>query len=319
MKRILVIGAYGQIGTELTLLLREIYGINNVIASDIKLIANNELSENGIFEQLDVLNYEKLANVVSKHRIKTIYNLAAILSVLAEENLHAAWNVGINGLYNVLEVAREYKCSVFFPSSIAVFGENTPRFTTPEDTIMRPSTIYGISKVTGELLCDYYYKRFGVDTRGIRYPGIVSYMTQPGGGTTDYSVDIFFEAIKFKKFICPLKKDTTLDMLYMPDAINAAVTLMEANPEKLKHRNAFNITALNFSPELLAKEIKKHIPDFAMYYHVEPVKQKIADTWPRSVDDNCARNEWGWNPKWNLQSMTKDMLDKIKQFHKDTF
>lgn len=315
MKNILIIGAYGQIGSELTMKLRETYGTEHVVASDIKVIAGNELTENGPFEQLDVLNGEKLNTIVKKHQIDTIYNLAALLSAVAEEKPHAAWNIGINGLYNVLECARDNHCAVFFPSSIGAFGHNTPLDNTPQDTIMRPSTMYGITKVTGELLCNYYHTRFGVDTRGVRYPGIISNVTLPGGGTTDYAVEIYYEAIKYKKFICPLSEHTFLDMMYMPDALDAAIQIMEAKPEKLVHRNGFNITAMSFSPEIIAKEIKKHIPDFKIKYNPDPVKQRIADSWPNHMDDTAAREEWNWNPKWNLENMTKDMLEVIAKKH----
>jgi len=224
-----------------------------------------------------------------------------------------AWNIGIGGLLNCLEVAKEVKCAVFTPSSIGAFGGGTPLDFTPQDTIMRPQTIYGISKVTGELLSDYYYKKYGVDTRSVRFPGIISNMTLPGGGTTDYAVEIYYDAVTQKSFTCPLRPGTFLDMMYMPDAINAAIDLMEADPAKLKHRNAFNVTSMSFDPEMIAAEIRKHIPDFAMNYEIEPVKQGIAEGWPNSMDDSAAREEWGWNPQWNLQTMTVDMLKMIRE------
>jgi nucleoside-diphosphate-sugar epimerase len=243
--------------------------------------------------------------------------LAALLSAVAEEKPQAAWNVGVNGVYNVLEIARKNKCAVFFPSSIGAFGSSTPLDNTPQDTIQRPGTMYGVTKVAGELLSDYYFKRFGVDTRGLRFPGIISNLTLPGGGTTDYAVEIFYEAIRKKEFTCPLAKGTFLDMMYMPDAIDAAINLMEADASKLKHRNAFNVSAMSFDPEIIANEIKKHIPDFVMNYDVDPVKQGIAESWPNNMDDSSARAEWGWNPKYTLDVMTKDMLKVIGEKHKN--
>jgi len=234
---------------------------------------------------------------------------------VAEEKPQAAWNVGVNGVYNLLEIAREYKCALFFPSSIGAFGPSTPLDFTPQDTIQRPSTMYGVTKVAGELLSDYYHKRFGVDTRGLRYPGIISNVTLPGGGTTDYAVEIYYAAIKEKKFTCPLPAGTFLDMMYMPDALDAAIDLMEADPAKLKHRNAFNVSAMSFDPEIIANEIKKHIPDFVMDYDVDPVKKGIADSWPNKMDDSAAREEWGWNPKYDLNAMTLDMLKVIGEKH----
>ena len=225
----------------------------------------------------------------------------------------AAWDVNVNGLYNVLEIAREYDCALFAPSSIGVFGLTTPLDNTPQDTIQRPNTMYGVTKVAGELLCDYYYQRFGVDTRGLRYPGLISYETLPGGGTTDYAVEIFYAAIKEKRYTCFLKEGTYLDMMYMPDAINSAIKLMEADPEKLKHRNAFNVTAMSFAPKHLYDEIKKFIPEFTMDYKVDPVRQAIAESWPNYMDDSVAREEWGWKPEYDLSTMTKDMLEKLSQ------
>lgn len=315
MKNILVIGSVGQIGSELTLELRKRYGNSNVVAGYRSTKPTGELLESGPAEIVDATNMEQIVNVVKKYNIDTIYNLAAILSAVGESKPLAAWNVGIGGLMNCLEVAREYKCALFTPSSIGAFGGGTPLDNTPQDTIQRPQTMYGVTKVTGELLSDYYFKRFGVDTRSVRYPGIISNVTLPGGGTTDYAVEIYYEAIKNKKFTCPLGKGTFLDMMYMPDAINAAIDLMEADPAKLIHRNSFNVTAMSFDPEIIANEIKKHIPDFQMEYNVEPVKQAIANSWPNSMDDTCAREEWGWNPQWNLEKMTADMLKVIGEKH----
>jgi len=311
MKRILVTGSVGQIGSELTPALRDRYGSDNVIAGGHRTKPSKELLEGGPFEIVDCGDLNQLTEVIKKYNIGTVYHLAAILSAVGEKNPQLAWSVNINGLYNVLEVAREFNLAVFVPSSIAAFGPSTPKINTPQDTIQRPTTIYGVTKVAGELLCDYYFKRFGIDTRGVRYPGIISYVTPPGGGTTDYAVEIFYEAIKNKHYTCPLKKGTSLDMMYMPDAINAAINLMEANPDKLIHRNAFNVTAMQLKPEILEESIKKYIPEFRMDYEIDPLKQGIADSWPDSMDDSCAREEWGWKPDYNLESMTKDMLDKL--------
>ena len=311
MKKILVTGAVGQIGSELTMSLREKYGNDNVVASGRKTKPSDKLLNSGPFETVDCTNANELANVVKKYDIDTIYHLAAILSAVAEANPVLAWNVNINGLYNVLEVSREFNCAVFTPSSIGAFGPTTPLDNTPQDTIQRPNTMYGVTKVSGELLCDYYFKRFGVDTRGVRYPGIISNETLPGGGTTDYAVEIYYEAIKHKKYTCNLPAGTFLDMMYMPDAIKAGIDLMEADPSKLKHRNAFNVTAMSFDPEIIAAAIRKHIPEFTMNYDVDPVKKAIADTWPNSMDDSAARAEWGWDPKYKLPETVADMMEKI--------
>ncbi|MBE9492163.1 MAG: NAD-dependent epimerase/dehydratase family protein [Bacteroidetes bacterium] len=315
MKNILVIGSVGQIGSELTMRLREIYGSGNVVAGFRKTEPSKELAESGPLERLDATEPERVVEVVKQYKIDTIFNLAALLSAVAEERPQAAWRVGVDGVFNVLEIAREYKCAVFFPSSIGAFGPSTPLDNTPQDTIQRPNTMYGVTKVTGELISDYYFKRFGIDTRGLRYPGIISNLTLPGGGTTDYAVEIYYAAIKDKKFTCPLPAGTFLDMMYMPDALDAAINLMEADPSKLKHRNAFNVTAMSFDPEIIAAEIKKHIPEFVMNYDVDPVKKGIADTWPNKMDDTAAREEWGWNPKYNLEAMTVDMLKVIGEKH----
>ncbi len=311
MKKILITGAVGQIGSELTMVLREKYGNDNVIATGHKSKPGEKLLNSGPFQFINCLDIKTVDEVVKKYDVNTIYHLAALLSAVAEENPQLAWDVNINGLYNVLEVARERNCAVFTPSSIGAFGPGTPLDNTPQDTIQRPNTMYGVTKVAGELLCDYYYKRFGVDTRGLRYPGIISYETRPGGGTTDYAVEIFYEAIKNKKYTCFLKKGTYLDMMYMPDAINSAMNLMEADPAKLKHRNAFNVTAMSFDPEGIANEIKKIIPDFKIDYKVDPARQDIAESWPNNMDDSAAREEWGWKPGYNLETMTKDMIEKL--------
>jgi len=313
MKRILVIGAAGQIGSELTMALRKRYGNDDVIAAGHKTKPNNKLLESGPFVYLDCRKYEDIEKFVKKYGVDTIFHLAAMLSAAAEANPQLAWDVNINGFYNVLEVARDYDCALFTPSSIGVFGLTTPLDNTPQDTIQRPNTMYGVTKVAGELLCDYYYHRFGVNTRGLRYPGLISYETLPGGGTTDYAVEIFYAAIKEKKYTCFLKEGTYLDMMYMPDAINSAIKLMEADPEKLKHRNAFNVTAMSFAPEHLYAEIKKIIPEFTMDYKVDPVRQAIAESWPNYMDDSVAREEWGWKPEYDLSAMTKDMLEKLSR------
>jgi len=313
MRKILVTGALGQIGSELTMMLRKEYGNDNVIASSRRIKeGHDKLLESGVFEILDVTDGKQISEVVRKHKINTIIHLAAILSAVGEANPHQAWNINMNGLYNVLEVAREENCSVFTPSSIAAFGDSTPKDKTPQDTIQRPNTMYGVTKVAGELLCDYYYHKFGVDTRGVRFPGLISYETLPGGGTTDYAVHIYYDALKSKKYTSFIAKGTKMDMMYMPDALKAIVQLMEADPAKLKHRNAFNITAMSFEPEEIAASIRKFIPEFELDYDVDPVRQAIAESWPNSLDDSAAREEWGWKPDYDLDSMTKDMLEKLK-------
>ena len=311
MKKILIIGSGGQIGTELVKKLRGIYGNENVVASDLRQLTG-EIAENGPFERIDSTNMMQIIEVVRRYNIDTIYNLAAILSATAELNPMLGWNVGIGSLVNCLEVARVFGCAVFTPSSIGAFGPNTPKDMTPQDTIQRPNTIYGVTKVTGELLSDYYFTRFGVDTRSVRFPGLISNLTLPGGGTTDYAVEIYYSAVKGEKFICPLEKGTFMDMMYMPDALDAMVDIMEADPSKLIHRNSFNVTAMSFDPEILYNTIKKYIPTFEMEYKPEPIKQAIANSWPNSLDDSCARNEWGWNPKYDLDKMSVDMIETLR-------
>lgn len=315
MKNILVIGSFGQIGSELTPELRKRYGNSNVVASDLCIRKDNSLVCNGPVEKLDVTNAQTIAELVKKYKIDSIFNMAALLSVVAEKKPQLAWNVGVNGIYNCLEVAREFKCALFTPSSIAAFGEGTPLDNTPQDTIQRPGTMYGVTKVTSELLSDYYHKRFGVDTRSVRFPGIISNVTLPGGGTTDYAVEIYYEAIKSGHYTSFLSAGTFLDMMYMPDALNATIQLMEANPTKLKHHNSFNISSMSLEPQMIAAEIKKHIPEFKMDYKIDEAKQGIADSWPNSMDDSCAREEWNWKPEWDLASMTVDMLKAIQEKH----
>ena len=314
MKNILIIGATGQIGSELTMTLRGIYGNEHVICGYIPSAApQGILLESGPAEICDVTDPEAIAAVVKKHNIDSIFNLAALLSVVAEGKPKLAWKIGIDGLWNVLEVARENGCAVFTPSSIGSFGPGTPKVNTPQDTVQRPRTIYGVSKVTTELLSDYYYIKYGVDTRSVRFPGLISYVAPPGGGTTDYAVDIYYSAVKGEKFVCPIPKGVYMDMMYMPDALNACVQLMEADPAKLIHRNGFNIAAMSFDPEGIYAAIKAEKPDFQMEYRVDELKKSIATSWPDSLDDSCARAEWGWKPEYDLQKMTKHMLQKLAE------
>ena len=312
MRRNLVTGALGQIGSELVVALRERYGNEAVIASDIRLPPLETLRPGERFEFLDSTNARQIQDIVRNGEVGTIYHLAALLSATSEEKPHVAWELNMGGLYKVLEVARQHDCKVFFPSSIGAFGPGTPKDNTPQDTIQRPSTMYGVTKVAGELLCDYYSRRFGVDTRGLRFPGLISYAAPPGGGTTDYAVAIFYDAIRYGRYTCFLKPDTRLDMMYMPDAIAALIALMEADPGKLVHRNSFNVTAMNFTPDELAAEIRKHIPAFEIRYEIDPVRQAIADSWPNSLDCSAARAEWGFAPKYGLGAMVEDMLTKLK-------
>ena len=313
MKRILVTGAFGQIGTELTMALRSRYGNENVVAVGHKTKPSEDLADSGPYGFVDVTKRESVEEYVKKHDVDTIYHLAAILSVVGEKNPQLTWDVNMNGLYNILEIARERKMTrIFWPSSIAVFGPETPRENTPQETVLRPRTMYGVTKVAGELLCNYYVKRFGLDVRGLRYPGIISSEAPPGGGTTDYAVAIFYEAIKHKKYTCFVREDTVLPMMYMPDCIKATVDLMEANLSQLKHHADFNLAGISFSAGELAAEIRKHIPEFVCEYKPD-FRQEIADSWPTSIDDSAARNEWGWKPSYNLSTMTKDMLDKLSK------
>jgi nucleoside-diphosphate-sugar epimerase len=313
VRKILITGALGQIGSELTAEMRKIYGSDNVVASNRSMKKGHEkLIESGPFELIDVNDIKTLSAAVDKYKINTIVNLAAILSATGEKDPQQCWNINMNGLYNVLETAREKNCMAFTPSSIAAFGPSTPKDKTPQETIQRPNTMYGVTKAAGELLCDYYYKKFGVDTRGVRFPGLISYKTLPGGGTTDYAVHIYYDALKNKKYTSFIRKGTYMDMMYMPDAISAIIDLIEANPDRLMHRNAYNVTAMSFDPEMLADSIRKFIPEFELDYDVDPIRQEIADSWPNSLDDSAAREQWDWNPKYDLNSMTIDMLEKLR-------
>lgn len=313
MKNILIVGSTGQIGSELSIRLRSIYGENNVISGYYKPPYPDGFFEWGPTVEIDACDKQQIADAVKKYNIDTIYNLAAILSATAEKNPKLGWDVGVGSLMNCLDVAREFSCAVFTPSSIGAFGPNTPKDNTPQDTIQRPNTVYGITKVMGELLSDYYHTRWGVDTRSVRFPGIISNLTQPGGGTTDYAVEIYYKAVKGEPFTCPVKAGTYMDMMYMPDALNAAIDIMEANPDRLIHRNSFNIAAMSFDPEKIYAAIKKHYPAFQMQYDIDPLKQSIADSWPNSLDDSCAREEWDWKPEYDLEKMTEDMIRTLKK------
>nr|WP_314650185.1 NAD-dependent epimerase/dehydratase family protein [uncultured Porphyromonas sp.] len=312
MKNILIIGSTGQIGTELALTLRKHYP-TVVVGYIPSAPPHGELLETGPSEVVDITNAVQIAEVVRRYKIDTIYNLAALLSAVAEAKPQLAWKIGLGGLFNVLEVAREEGCAVFTPSSIGSFGPETPHDMTPQDTIQRPKTMYGVTKVSGELLSDYYYKRFGVDTRSVRFPGLISNVAPPGGGTTDYAVDIYYAAVREGKFACPLKPGTYMDMMYMPDALRACMELMEADPSRLVHRNSFNITAMSFDPEGIAASIRELIPSFELHYELDPLRQGIADSWPNSLDDSCARSEWDWKPQYDLPAMTRDMIETIRR------
>jgi nucleoside-diphosphate-sugar epimerase len=312
MKRILVTGAAGQIGTELVPALLERYVGSEVLATDIKEPAG-ALPDGARFEGLDCTDGAACRRAVVEHEIDTVYHLAAVLSATAEGSPHRAWNVNMNGLYHVLEAAREEGCALFVPSSIAAFGPGTPADPTPQDTVQRPNTMYGVTKVAGELLCDYYHSRFGVDARGVRYPGLISYMAPPGGGTTDYAVEIFHAALTRGRYTCYLEPDTQLDMMYMPDALQAAMQLMDAPAAELRHRNAFNVTAMQLTPASLAEAIQVHLPEFSIDYRVDPVRQRIASSWPRRLDDRAARAEWGWRPGYDIATMVAEMLERLAE------
>jgi len=305
MRKILVTGALGQIGQELVPELARTYGADSVLASDIRMPPG---TGDGSFEHLDCTHIRHLQEIVRRFDVGTVYHLASLLSAVAEHKPQAAWDVNMGSLYRVLETARQYRAQVFFPSSIGAFGPTTPKDMTPQDTIQRPNTMYGVTKVAGELLGDYYAQRFAVDVRGLRLPGLISHRAPPGGGTTDYAVEMFEGAVRHRQYTCYLKPDTRLDMMYMPDAVRAIIEVMAADPARLVHRNAFNVTAMSFTPGELAAEIAKHVTGFSVDYAVDPVRQAIADSWPRSLDDGAARGEWGWRPQYDLAAMAEDML-----------
>jgi nucleoside-diphosphate-sugar epimerase len=310
--KILIIGACGQIGTELTQKLREIYGVENVIASDIRKL-NIDVVNSGPFEVLNALDFNQIQHLVEVHQIDEVYLMAALLSATAEKNPAFAWDLNMNSLFHVLNLAKAGKIKkIFWPSSIAVFGPTTPRENTPQYTIMEPSTVYGISKQTGERWCEYYHNIYGVDVRSIRYPGLISWSSPPGGGTTDYAVDIFHKAIAKKKYDCFLSSETKMPMMYMDDAIAATIQIMQSPKEQIKIRSSYNLAAMSFTPTEIAQEIKKHIPEFEITYHPD-FRQKIADSWPASIDDSAAREDWNWKHQFDISSMTKDMLDHLKK------
>ena len=310
--KILIIGACGQIGTELTQQLRKLYGNDNVIASDIRKL-NNEVVNDGIFEVLNALDFNQIEHIIEKYQVEEVYLMAALLSATAEKNPAFAWDLNMNSLLAVLDLAKEkYIQQVYWPSSIAVFGPTTPKQNTPQKTIMEPSTVYGISKLSGEFWCNYYHQKFGVDVRSLRYPGIISWKTKPGGGTTDYAVDIYFKALEEKKFTCFLSENTRLPMMYMQDAVNATIQLMQAKSSEIKIRTSYNLAAIDFTPKEIADEIKKHIPDFTIEYAPDS-RQQIADSWPSSIDDSEARNDWNWKHQFDLSSMTLEMLKNLEK------
>lgn len=314
MKNVLIIGATGQIGSELTMKIRREYPGGTTVAGYIPgSEPQGKLLTSGPAEEVNVCNSKQIEDVVNKYDIDTIYNLAALLSATAERLPLKAWDIQMNGLLNILEIARTHNCAVFTPSSIGSFGPTTPHVNTPQDTIQRPTSMYGVTKVATELLSDYYFHKYGVDTRSVRFPGLISYITPPGGGTTDYAVEIYYAAVKGEEFVCPIAPGTYMDMMYMPDALKAAVDLMRAKPKYLQHRNAFNIASMSFTPEIIYEAIKKEIPEFKMRYEVDPVRQAIADSWPDKMDDTCARKEWGWAPSYDLESMTKDMIKHLRE------
>ena len=311
MKRLMVTGSTGQIGSELTMALRKEYGGDNVLALGHIRKPDPKLLDSGPYEILDVAEKERIDEVVKKYDVDTIYHLVALMSGKGEQNPQLAWKLNMDSLYNILEIARERGLSrIFWPSSIGVFGPSTPRTNTPQETVLLPSTIYGVTKVSGELLCNYYFQKYGLDTRSIRFPGIISSETPPGGGTTDYAVEIFYEAIRTRRYTCFLKKDTRLPFLYMPDCIKATMNLMKASLDQVKRHDGYNVSGISFSPAQLASEIMKHMPEFRCDYHPDS-RQKIADSWTTSMDDSLARREWGWKPDYDLSSLTKDMLERL--------
>ena len=309
--KILIIGACGQIGTELTQKLRSIYGNDNVIASDIRKL-NNDIVNNGIFEVVNALDYNQIEHLVEQYQITDVYLMAALLSATAEKNPAFAWDLNMNSLFHVLNLAKAKKIKkIFWPSSIAVFGPTTPRVNTPQYTIMEPTTVYGISKQTGERWCEYYHNIYGIDVRSIRYPGLISWSTEPGGGTTDYAVDIYHKALKAGKYECFLSEETALPMMYMDDAIRATIEIMQAPSDSIKIRSSYNLSGISFTPTEIAAEIKKHIPEFTISYKSD-FRQKIADSWPASIDDNSAREDWNWKHQFDLASTTIEMLEHLK-------
>ena len=313
MKRLLVTGSTGQIGSELTLALRDKYGGDNVVAIGHQRKPTDVLLNSGPFEIIDIAKKERLQDVVNKYDVDTIYHLAAVLSATGEQNPQLAWNLNMGSLYNVLEIAREQGIArVFWPSSIAVFGPTTPRLKTPQETVLIPTTMYGVTKVAGELLCNYYFTKFNVDVRGLRYPGIISSETPPGGGTTDYAVEIFYGAIKKKRYTCFVREDTVLPMMYMSDCLRSTIDLMEADPSRIKRHDSYNLAGMSFSAGELVAEIKKHIPEFKCDYKPD-LRQKIADSWPMSIDDSAAHKDWNWKPSYDLATMTKEMIDKLSE------
>ena len=309
MKKIMITGACGQIGSELVEKLRVEYGTENVLATDIR----KPVSSSGPFEVLDVMDAERMYDIANAFGADTLMHMAALLSATAEKNPVFAWNLNMGGLMNALETARKLNLQFFTPSSIGAFGPSTPKDNTPQDTLQRPTTMYGVNKVAGELLCDYYYTHFGVDTRGVRFPGLISNVTPPGGGTTDYAVDIYYQAVEKGHYTSYIAEGTYMDMMYMPDALQAIVDLMEADSNTLVHRNAFNITAMSFTPEQIAASIQKVMPNFTMDYDVDPARQAIADSWPNSLDDSAAKAEWGFKAAYDLDKMTVDMLEKLRR------
>lgn len=312
MKKILVTGALGQIGSELVVKLRENYGEDHVVATDLRS-SPHEIARSGPFELLDVTNAKAMFEIAKRYEVDTVIHLAALLSATAEEKPLLAWNLNMGGLMNALEVSRELSCQFFTPSSIGSFGPSTPRDNTPQDTIQRPNTMYGVNKVSGELLCDYYFHKYGLDTRGLRFPGLISYMTPPGGGTTDYAVEIYYAAVTTGRYTSYIAKNSNMDMMYMPDALNAIIDLMEADSSRLIHRNSFNVTAMSVDPEAIAAAIREEIPGFILEYDVDPKRQAIADSWPHSIDATAAKTEWGFHARYDLMAMTKDMLSQLSE------
>ncbi len=313
MKRIMVTGALGQIGTELVAKCREVYGTENVLATDIREPEAGSIVAEGPFEILDVTDADKMMQIAESFKPDTLMHMAALLSATAEQKPLLAWNLNMGGLVNALETARHLNLQFFTPSSIGAFGPNTPKKNTPQVTIQRPNTMYGVNKVSGELLCDYYFTKFGVDTRSVRFPGLISYVKEPGGGTTDYAVDIYFQAVREGKYTSYIDKNTYMDMMFMDDAIQAIIQLMEADGGKLIHRNAYNLSAMSIEPEMVKAAIQEHMPEFTLDYDVDPVRQDIAESWPDNIDTSCARGEWGFNPKYDLEAMTTRMLEGIRE------